>query len=694
MRQKSRLGLFFLALGFFPSTMGCLGNLETTNDGGNPSAECAEDEHRELDVCVANERSCDVQKGTGTQSWDSGAWGACTVVDCAVDFHEEANDCVADERECEVTNGTGVQTWAEGWGECIVSQCEMGYEIVGNACESAACTDLLDWVSIPVRFHLLRSDIEGLNATLSETDLLQLVDEAQSILNQACIHIGVESIVEDPISTAQEDAYRAAWSNPADVAPEALKPIMIAAMPKDNLLSPGWNVMVFKHFNKYASGVYLSEIPSVLFAEQIPPMGGGTPNPPVILAHELGHALGLLHYEGPGLESNLMCESVYQNRDTANQLTPPQIETAHAQASTGQTYLPTGTGGNETPTLETRIGEILDTQVPSVVDPTGSPGKAIGLVVGVSYNGTKVVRGYGATLRYGNVTPAPDAIFEIGSITKVVTGYLLARGIANGELQPINPISMYFGANVPSFGMTPIRLIHLATHRSGLPNYPDNLVGAGTGTPGAGYTRAMLQQFLAGYTLSRAPGSEYEYSNLGSGMLGQACVDAAGVNDYEALVRREIGVPMGLADFHVELTQSQAARKIQGHTMGMPAPQMELGAPLQGGGALQATATDLLNFLEAGLDGNDPAWELAKTPRAELPVAPNAQIGFQIAIESPPGEPTTYSKSGSTPGFSAQFVFTTEPPVAVVLLSNAANTQGLLPLGKAIIEASQAVGME
>lgn len=695
---------------------------------------CNDGYHAENNFCTLSSRACDVDNGSGTQNWNDGAWSDCTVVSCAAGHHEEDGTCASNERSCEISDGTGVQAWTGDWGDCtvlrcddghheengrcfsdtrscdaggeageqfwsnglwsdcVVAQCDPGYEPVGDTCQLGACTDMRDWVSIPVRFHLLRSQIEGLNATLSETELLQIIDEAQTYLDQACIHIDVESIIEAPLSTAQEDAYAAAWINPAAVAPEMLKPIMIAAMPTNHLLSPGWNVMVLKHFNKYASGVYLSEIPSVLWAEQIPPAGGGAPNPSVILAHELGHALGLLHYEGADVASNLMCESVYQNRNTADELTASQVETAYAQASSGQTYLPSGPGGNEPPTLDMRIGEILDERVPAVVEASGSPGKAIGLVVGVSFPGARVFRSYGAALRNGNVPPATDSIFEIGSVTKVVTGYLMARGVANGDLQPTQPISMYFGAGVPSFSSVPIRLIHLATHRSGLPNFPDNLVSVGTATPGAGYTQALLQEFLAGYTLTRAPGTEYEYSNLGSGMLGQACVDAAGVDGYEALVQREVALPLGLADFRVELAPSQLTRKIQGYAMGTAAPEMELGAPLQGAGALQATAADLLTFLEAGLDGNDPAWELVKTPRAEMPVAANAQIGLQIAIESPPGEPTMYSKSGNTPGFTSQIVFTTEPPIAVVLLSNTANTQGLLPLGKELIAAIEAIG--
>lgn len=336
---------------------------------------------------------------------------------------------------------------------------------------------------------------------------------------------------------------------------------------------------------------------------------------------------------------------------------------------------------------ESSMGCFLDENVPRVVDAVGTPGKAIGLVVGVSFADVRLVRGYGATERGGDTSPHEKTVFELASVTKVVTGYLAARSVNNGELLLSEPISNYFGPDVPSYEGTPIRLLHLATHRSGLPKEPTNLIGAPP-TPGAGYTRELLEQFLAGYMLPRAPGAAYEYSNLGAGMLGQACVDAAGVVSYESLVQREVALPMGLVDFHVELDEAQQARKIQGYFRGEPAPELAIGPPLQGGGALHATADDLLTFLEAALEGGDPAWEAVMTPLNDMPEGDNAEIGLQLAIEHPAGGPTVYSKNGVSPGFTTQVVFTTDPPVAVVLLSNTNPTQGLLELGKDILAAA------
>ena len=193
-------------------------------------------------------------------------------------------------------------------------------------------------MELPVRFHLVRSSLSELNATLTAAEVPGLVAEVQSYWDQACIRIQIESVIQNDVSPEQEQAYTQAWQG--DVQGPQMKQLMTDVMPKGNRLSPGWNVMIFRQFNKFASGVYLSEIGSVLWAEALPPPAGSGPNPPVILAHEVGHALGLLHYEGAGLKENLMCEDVMQNQTTAAGLTPEQIGIARAQALTGKTFVP------------------------------------------------------------------------------------------------------------------------------------------------------------------------------------------------------------------------------------------------------------------------------------------------------------------------------------------------------------------
>lgn len=121
-----------------------------------------------------------------------------------------------------------------------------------------------------------------------------------------------------------------------------------------------------------------------------------------------------------------------------------------------------------------------------------------------------------------------DTIFEIGSITKVFTSLLLAPQV-----------------KVPERSGRTITLQDLSTHTSALPRLPTNFSPKDPSNPYADYSVDQLYQFLASVQLTRDIGSQYEYSNVGGGLLGHVLSRRAGM-DYEALVRSRITGPLGM----------------------------------------------------------------------------------------------------------------------------------------------------
>ena len=123
------------------------------------------------------------------------------------------------------------------------------------------CAAGLPWLEVPIRFHLLRSEVSNLNATFSEGQISSLVADAQQLWNQACIRLVIETVIENPLTVMQELDYN---RRKDEVDAAEFRQLMLNAMPRSNLLRPGWNVMIFRAFERFSSGVYFSEIPSVL----------------------------------------------------------------------------------------------------------------------------------------------------------------------------------------------------------------------------------------------------------------------------------------------------------------------------------------------------------------------------------------------------------------------------------------------
>ena len=298
--------------------------------------------------------------------------------------------------------------------------------------------------------------------------------------------------------------------------------------------------------------------------------------------------------------------------------------------------------------------------------------QAVGIVVGViEQNGRRVVA-YGKLANSDPRTLDGDTIFEIGSITKVFTSLVLADMVSRNEVALDDPAAKYLPESVkmPERGGKSITLLDLSTHSSGLPPLPSNLKPKDPRNPYADYSVDDLYQFLSSYTLPRDPGSEFEYSNLGAGLLGHLLAYRAGT-DYESLIGARITRPLSMPDTAITLSSSMKQRMATGHTaMLAPAANWDLPA-LAGAGALRSSANDMLTFLEAFLGYKESP--LAPAMKAMLEVrrpAGQAKLGLGWLLISPGGREIAWH-NGGTGGFRSWVGYDAKERIGVVVLSNA-----------------------
>jgi CubicO group peptidase (beta-lactamase class C family) len=226
-------------------------------------------------------------------------------------------------------------------------------------------------------------------------------------------------------------------------------------------------------------------------------------------------------------------------------------------------------------------------------------GHTVGIEIGLATADGRSFLGHGATAK-GGPPPARDTVFEIGSITKTFTALLLADMTERHEVALDDPVSKYLPANVtvPARNGRAITLADLTTHTSGLPRIPSNMDATSLDNPYATYDATKLYAFLSGYQLTRDPGAQWEYSNLGAGLLGHALARRAGMS-YEQLVKTRILDPLGMASTSITLTADQRRRAATAHDEGLnPVSMWDLDA-LAGAGALRSTADDLLTYAAA-----------------------------------------------------------------------------------------------
>jgi len=316
--------------------------------------------------------------------------------------------------------------------------------------------------------------------------------------------------------------------------------------------------------------------------------------------------------------------------------------------------------------------------------------QSVGIVVGVIEPAGRRVVAHGSFAK-GDARPVgAETVYEIGSITKVFTSLLLADAVQRHEVALTDPVAKFLpdSAKMPERGGRAITLQDLATHTSALPRLPGNMKPADVANPYADYSVEQLYQFLASYQLPRDIGSQYEYSNLGGGLLGHVLALRAHT-DYASLVRDRITAPLGMTSTAIALSPDLKGRFAVGHSaMLQPVPAWDL-PTLAGAGALRSTTTDLLTFLAANLGYTTSP--LAPAMKAMLDLRrPTGTADLEIALGwhvlTAHGREIVWH-NGGTAGYRTFIGFDRAARTGVVVLSNAGTAAGPDDIGRHLLDA-------
>jgi CubicO group peptidase (beta-lactamase class C family) len=238
-----------------------------------------------------------------------------------------------------------------------------------------------------------------------------------------------------------------------------------------------------------------------------------------------------------------------------------------------------------------------------ILDQIVNKSKAAIVVGAIDPNGTRI-------FSFGNMSEAhnkpvnENTLFNIGSITKTFTTLLLADMVKKGIVNLSDPIEKYLptSVKVPEFNGRKITLEDLATHTSGLPEWPSNVwLNNNVGQINPNYNVSQMYQALSNTILTREPGSYVQYSSFGIGLLGHILSLKAGV-PYERLVKDRILDVIGMNDTKINLPQNEMNNRFPaGHRGGKEITTPIIPKILADSGAFRSTAPDMLKYVSANL---------------------------------------------------------------------------------------------
>lgn len=311
-----------------------------------------------------------------------------------------------------------------------------------------------------------------------------------------------------------------------------------------------------------------------------------------------------------------------------------------------------------------------------------------GLVIGIYQQGQQQIFGFSGANQ--PTRPNEQTVYEIGSITKVFTGIALSQLVLAEKVTLDDCIGDYLPDLKVAPAIAAITLRQLATHTSGLPRLPMNLLlPPDWNNPYAHYQAKHLYRALTSLWLWRKPGKKFVYSNLGVGLLGHLLELKMG-KPYETLIKEIICNPLQMQDTTISLTTDQQQRLISGYAAnGKAMPNWDIGV-LAGAGGLRSTASDMLTFLVANLKTNETSLSQALAYSHQVQFQQEMEIaGLGWAISEFTQDQATehtsqrqkqvvYWHNGCTGGYASFMGFDKANQFGVVVLSNYAATNAAL----------------
>lgn len=219
---------------------------------------------------------------------------------------------------------------------------------------------------------------------------------------------------------------------------------------------------------------------------------------------------------------------------------------------------------------------------------------AMGMAIVVVDNNQQVFRSFGETKPGSGLRPREDSLIRIASLTKLMTSEVLVKMAEQGTVKVTDPLRKYAPGNafVPYYSPTsPITLLSLATHTSGLPREQPG--GVAHRPVFTWPNRVERWSWLQNAQLKTPPGANAAYSNLGFDLLADALADAAH-KPYTQLFRELITQPNGMVDTTFTPSPAQCARLMEGLR---PSPCLNTTAAI-GSGGVYSTPEDMGRWMK------------------------------------------------------------------------------------------------
>jgi len=239
--------------------------------------------------------------------------------------------------------------------------------------------------------------------------------------------------------------------------------------------------------------------------------------------------------------------------------------------------------------------------------------------ISVYHDGKEYTEHFGELDKGKGNTPTDKTVYEIASVTKTFTGYLIAKAVIDHKIALEDDVRKYLEGSYPNleYNGNPIRIKDIITHTARLPAnikkmeeimkntdfskvYAQDSIIFEIAKAFKSTTRETFFNELKEVAIDTVPGIKYSYSNNGANLAGHV-LETVYNKDYNTLLREHI-FSKALMNSSYSLYSDKITLANGYNNNGRLMPFVSLDNSFGAEGSIKSTTPDMINYIKFQLE--------------------------------------------------------------------------------------------
>lgn len=319
------------------------------------------------------------------------------------------------------------------------------------------------------------------------------------------------------------------------------------------------------------------------------------------------------------------------------------------------------------------FGQEVSKKIDSIINANYQKNPDVSISVGFVSNSEEYYTAYGNLSKEIQTKVDKNTVFEIASITKILTTNLIAQAVIEHKIQTGDyidaylPIQYVLNQNLKN----KIKISDLASHQSGLPDIDfAKLIAINPQQPVSSVTEETLTGIVNNCTTLTDYG-KYRYSTIGYTLLGEILEKVYG-KSYDKMIKSKIKKPLKMT---YTFTKSfDVKNKVVGYNPDGGVQELlnwNITAP---SGLIKSSASDMVKYLKAVLNKKTAIGQAAIITEQIFYKDEKRELGLGTNIMSDEKN-TLYQKSGDLMGQSSIICYNRAKNWGIIILINQRNSK-------------------